>query len=445
MAPEQAQAREVGPETDFYALGVNLYEMLSGHLPFYSETPVGILLKHLQQKPPSLQGHVDAHLLPQAIVDLCMRLLKKEMKNRPADTRELRALIQATREALGMPQPVALTTDARTAFDRYILPPLTNDPGVDATSTDIYFRPSEDDVDEADEAPKQEAVDPEEGIATNRLPAVTSPPAADKPAPSPNDAGARAWAAFSEAAESAPEPRQPELLDPNLWAAEAGMSGFSNQSIEFDIPVSLYTVEPQDTGPMQRPSAPDTSVPGYSEASAASPADASREDGRPEWLQTARDSMEYELADIDPMPKPAPQPPPTRPAQPELRKARTGTDALFSNLIYIVLIVGLVAGVAYVGMQLFFDKKPAATFRPEAAKYEHDDYAGYEAYADEESDAGTESDDGIDRKPPTTIRRARDRDRAKKAADKLGEGWRKPIDLFEKGEKQAEQELKKLD
>ena len=55
MSPEQAgKANEVDGRSDFYALGINIYQMLTGSLPFDGDTPISILLKHMNEQPPTL-------------------------------------------------------------------------------------------------------------------------------------------------------------------------------------------------------------------------------------------------------------------------------------------------------------------------------------------------------------------------------------------------------
>ncbi|HEX7898059.1 MAG TPA: protein kinase [Planctomycetota bacterium] len=84
MSPEQAEARdEVGPATDQWALGVMLYEILSGRLPFQGASAVEVLMKTVKEPvvPPTkflrAKGAVDERL-----ERLCMRALKKDPAER---------------------------------------------------------------------------------------------------------------------------------------------------------------------------------------------------------------------------------------------------------------------------------------------------------------------------------------------------------------------------
>jgi serine/threonine protein kinase len=56
MAPEQIGGARVGPAVDLYALGIVLYQMVTGAVPFQAETPLGLAIQHAQEPPPPPAG-----------------------------------------------------------------------------------------------------------------------------------------------------------------------------------------------------------------------------------------------------------------------------------------------------------------------------------------------------------------------------------------------------
>jgi beta-lactam-binding protein with PASTA domain/predicted Ser/Thr protein kinase len=98
LSPEQAQGEAVGPSSDLYAIGILLYELLTGTVPFEGESVVAIALRHLSEppRPPStLVSSISPNL--DAIV---LRALAKDPANRFADADEFLAALAGERERL---------------------------------------------------------------------------------------------------------------------------------------------------------------------------------------------------------------------------------------------------------------------------------------------------------------------------------------------------------
>ncbi len=93
MAPELARAGNVSPLIDVYALGVTLFQMLTGRLPFDADTPMGLLMAHMNNPIPSLYDF--RRDLPAATQTVIERAMSKEPTQRYQSAGELADALQA--------------------------------------------------------------------------------------------------------------------------------------------------------------------------------------------------------------------------------------------------------------------------------------------------------------------------------------------------------------
>jgi serine/threonine-protein kinase len=98
MAPEQARGQPVGPMTDLYALGVVAFEMVTGRLPFTGTSPVDLLMKHVDARPPRPSEFVPE--LPAALDAFILQMLTKDPEARPGSAEQLRRQLQRLRDTL---------------------------------------------------------------------------------------------------------------------------------------------------------------------------------------------------------------------------------------------------------------------------------------------------------------------------------------------------------
>jgi eukaryotic-like serine/threonine-protein kinase len=133
MSPEQAKADPLDGRSDLYSVGVILYQMLAGRLPFESSNSVKLLLAHISTKPVPPSKHEPS--VNNELEDICLRALAKDRKDRFENARQMRL---ALRESVGLRDSTVL--GARFAAARASLPPPA--PSASAIKTDEEVVPT---------------------------------------------------------------------------------------------------------------------------------------------------------------------------------------------------------------------------------------------------------------------------------------------------------------
>jgi beta-lactam-binding protein with PASTA domain/tRNA A-37 threonylcarbamoyl transferase component Bud32 len=96
ISPEQAQEHEIHETADLYSLGVVLYQMLTGALPYTGESPVTVALKHIGDPVPTID--VRASGISPALAAIVNRLLQKKPEHRFQSASELATALREARE-----------------------------------------------------------------------------------------------------------------------------------------------------------------------------------------------------------------------------------------------------------------------------------------------------------------------------------------------------------
>lgn len=87
FSPEHAKGISTGEKSDLYSLGIVLYQMLTGKLPFFGESPISVALKHLQEEfeePRKVNPHI-----PQSVENVILRAMRKNPNERYQSAREM--------------------------------------------------------------------------------------------------------------------------------------------------------------------------------------------------------------------------------------------------------------------------------------------------------------------------------------------------------------------
>ncbi|MBI2919793.1 MAG: serine/threonine protein kinase [Planctomycetes bacterium] len=100
MSPEQAQGQKTDARSDIYSLGATFYFLLTAKKPFAAETPVAVIIKHVQEDPKPIREVNPG--IPESVANVVTKMLAKKPQERFFDCNELIAALDAV-EAGGQP------------------------------------------------------------------------------------------------------------------------------------------------------------------------------------------------------------------------------------------------------------------------------------------------------------------------------------------------------
>ncbi|CAA9410942.1 MAG: Serine/threonine protein kinase [uncultured Rubrobacteraceae bacterium] len=111
LSPEQALGEPATPRSDLYSLGIVLYEMLTGIVPYRADNPVAVCMKHVTE-PLTPPRRLDP-TIPEAVDALVIKMLAKDPADRPANASELLDDIEVVRKGTPPPAPTPRTGTPR--------------------------------------------------------------------------------------------------------------------------------------------------------------------------------------------------------------------------------------------------------------------------------------------------------------------------------------------
>ncbi len=93
LAPEQALGQEIDLRSDLYSLGVMLYELTTGELPFVDQDPIAVITQHLHA--PVVPPRAKNADVPLALNELILNLMSKDPQDRPVSAREVLRILES--------------------------------------------------------------------------------------------------------------------------------------------------------------------------------------------------------------------------------------------------------------------------------------------------------------------------------------------------------------
>ena len=120
MAPEQTRGGLVTKQSDIYSLGIILYELITGTVPFNGDTPVSIALKHAQEPIPSIRKKDQS--VPQALENVVLKATAKDPRDRYATAQAMQADLDSSLDPERADEPVFVPNHGNNNDKTIVLP-----------------------------------------------------------------------------------------------------------------------------------------------------------------------------------------------------------------------------------------------------------------------------------------------------------------------------------
>ncbi len=115
LPPEQASGKGSTLKSDIYSMGILMYELLTGKLPYRGDNAVEIALKHLKEPLPSIKEELPE--LPQSIANIIIRSTSKNPENRYTDAREMHEDLATCMDESRADEPVVKLKHSEAEYD----------------------------------------------------------------------------------------------------------------------------------------------------------------------------------------------------------------------------------------------------------------------------------------------------------------------------------------